>query len=521
MESSPGSSSNGSAGQHPPAFLRLSSEVVEKPASYGSIGDEHDMVIESLDSSSPVIFPNSPASSGSKPDNEGKLAPWWLRTSPCFSVPSVPPAQLSDVEVEAQGDVDEGFDEEFEERDLNESEPKYFELGDLDPKELQQLLQDPHLPNLEDYDLGVDVLDSESQLHLSTAVSPYGLSHPPNSPYQAMVTTSPAPAMDHQLYNDYNLTESFFNEDPPSVQSNISALTATSYGDELPITMLRSECNTAALPDSTSPPSLSESEPRLDHSPSPCPQPYQHHHNQSSPVLTTAAAGLDLAETSNLLSTDTLIELSAALSTEDAIVDTQSMYMFGNGMGHLSLLPHGSVPPQQSTASSAQVVTTLLDSAMLPVCSQASQTHSGMSRGAVTPPPQPSSRTFDSVYHSNRHPPSSSPTPSPKPAGVELSDEDKKLVEMPYYQFRKLLDDPSIPERKKEEIKNIRRRGRNKTAAKLCRNKKLQMIMGLEQEVEQLRKTKSLISVRTQSLEREIAELKKKCHTRIGTNNSR
>ena len=392
---------------------------------------------------------------------------------------------------------DEGFEEEFEERDV--PEPNNFELGDLDPKELQQLLEDPQLPNLEDFDLGVDVLDSESITaagsfsHPHTSpypptspypTSPYPPTSPfaPTSPYQAMVTSSPTPQMNElNLYNDYNLSESFFCEDPPSVQSNV---TSSSHSvEDLPLGML-------PPPDSCPP---------QHRSPSPCPLPPTYH-QQASPVLTTAATtGIDLAETTNFLSTDTLIGLSTALNAEDSIA--QSMYMFGNGTGHLSLLPPATTVP----ATPPQVVT-LMDSAMLPVTSQVVQPRESLS---LTPPPQLSPV-------SRRPSPSPSPTPSPGSTGQQLSTEDAKLVDMPYYQFRKLLDDPNIPEKRKEDIKNVRRRGRNKTAAKLCRNKKLQMIMGLEQEVEQLRKTKTLISMRTQNLEREISELKK-CHNRLRT----
>lgn len=542
MENSPSSSSNGSSAQ-PPAFFRLSSEVTEKPDPFEE-GFDCQLVAEPepayVGDNRPVVLPNSPSSAGSKSDNEGEnehlspqrvCGPTVLNLAPLPNLCVYSPGLSSDAE---QGDVDEGFDEEFEEREEREvpeiSGPKYFELGDLDPKELQNLLEDTQLPNVEDFDLGVDVLDESirvpdhymphpptSPYHPPTSPhyppsSPFPSSpyHTPNSPYHM---TSASPAMEqlniNQLYNDYNLNDSFV-EDPPSVQSDVSALTSSSHAtDEL---LLAPDSTTDAFPVSTSNSYVQPAEPQR--SPSPFYQPHSSPHSyqqQASPVLTTAARGsLDLAEAGNFLSTDTLMELSAALSTD---MDTQSMYMFGNGTAQLNLLPQA----QQagSVGGATAEVVTLLDSNMLSSHSQASQTHSHRSNLQATT--QPSLRTAPPQalgLNANRHTHSPSPSPSPKP---EVSKEDGQLVEMPYYQFRKMLDDPNISEKRKEEVKNIRRRGRNKTAAKLCRSKKLQLIMGLEQEVEQLRRTKSLISVRTQSLEREIAELKRRCHTRVGT----
>ena len=482
METSSSSSSNGPTGV--PAYVRLSSEVVEKPEDY----DEYRMVPEG-----PVaeLNPGSPAAStSSKSDNEGIIQYLHDLAGIGFTL-CVSPSGGSDGEME-QGDVDEGFDEEFEDKDINEQEPvNQFQLGDLDPKELQQLLDDPQLPNLEDFDLGVDVLDSE-QAHpiLSPSMRNAGSYSPvPSSPYHS--SFSPAPIDNY--YNDYNLSESFCSEDPPSVQSNISSLSL--QAEDLSLAMFAADCN--MLPDSTT-----SADPGVD-----APSGYQsspHHHHPSSPA--PLPGGLDLSEASQLLSADTLIELSTALSSE-AIGDTQSMYMFGNGSAHLNLSPSTS---QQSSSS----VITLLDSmSMFP---QPSQTPPSADRNSfTTPPPQPSThRTPVSPRQSSKRSASLSPVPSPRSVESKLSEEDKKLIDMPYYQFRKLLDDPSIPERRKEEIKSIRRKGRNKMAAKVCRSKKIHLIMGLEQEVEQLRKAKSQIAIKTMNLEREIAELKKKCHNR-------
>lgn len=485
MEISSSSSSNSPAGV--PPYVRLSSEVVEKPEDY----EESRMVPEGRMAE---LSPGSPAAStSSKSDNEG-IVQYLLGLAGVGFTVSVCPSVGSEGEME-QGDVDEGFDEEFEDKDLNEAEPiNHFQLGDLDPKELQQLLDDPQLPNLEDFDLGVDVLDSEQAhpiLSPTGTMRNTGLYSPvPSSPYQS--NFSPAPI--DSYYNDYNLSESFCSEDPPSVQSNISALSL--QAEDLSLAMLTADCN--ILPDSTSDLSPDTVDTPSGHQSSP-----QHH--PPSPVP-PSAGGLDLSEASQLLSADTLIELSTALSSE-AIVDTQSMYMFGNGSAHLNLSPNGS---QQNSSS----VITLLDSvAMFPMNSEPLQTPPSPDRNNFTTPP-PRSSFHRAPRQSSKRSASLSPAPSPKSVESKLSEEDKKLIDMPYYQFRKLLDDPSIPERRKEEIKNIRRKGRNKVAAKVCRSKKIHLIMGLEKEVEQLRKAKSQIEMRTMSLEREIEELKKKCHNR-------
>ncbi len=420
---------------------------------------------------------------------------------------------LSDV---AQGDVDEGFDEEFEDKDINDindtdPEPNNFELSDLDPKELQQLLNDPQ------FDLGVDVLEQPHQILSPINSTSYNFSPSPCSPYQAMVTSSPCETttttpteMSRSLYyNDYNLGGV---ENPPSVQSNHSASTSASYAstsasyasrvDDLSLPMLHSDHD--AFPDSTSEvlSLLSEGEGPVVDPTTPEHSPPQY---QTSPVLTTAASGgLDLADTGTLL--DNLIELSTSLSAE-ASVDTHSMYMFGNGSGQLNLSPSAS----STTAGVTTNVITLMHSNML------SQPSAADRPSIPLTPRRPTPTSLVSYQQPSRHSTSRSPAPSPSPKSPgeqELSDEDRKLVDMPYYQFRKMLDDPSIPERRKEEVKSVRRKGRNKIAAKVCRHKKLHMIMGLEQEVEQLRKAKSNIALKTKTLEKEIAELKKRCHTR-------
>jgi hypothetical protein len=82
---------------------------------------------------------------------------------------------------------------------------------------------------------------------------------------------------------------------------------------------------------------------------------------------------------------------------------------------------------------------------------------------------------------------------------------------MPFHRFKRILDSSTVSEENKNNIKNIRRRGKNKLAAKMCRQRKQELVHGLQQEIDCLRSRKTEICVRTGSLEREIAELRRHC----------
>ncbi len=121
-------------------------------------------------------------------------------------------------------------------------------------------------------------------------------------------------------------------------------------------------------------------------------------------------------------------------------------------------------------------------------------------------PPTPSSGAY---YIPS--PIESSPTPSVL-SGVSFNEmNDQALVEMPFHRFKKYLDDPTISDSKKEHLKCLRRRGKNKVAAKNCREKKITMISGLQQEVNQMRATKSRLDIKTRGLEKELERLKQIC----------
>lgn len=354
----------------------------------------------------------------------------------------------SDVEA-GQGDVDEGFDEEFEDKDINDVELKLnqIDMADLDPKELQNILDDAQF----DFDLGVDLLGDPAE-QTEPCLSPASVSRassPAYSPYQPLLSAQS------------KLDESFSSEDAHSAYSMESSAVLFE-----PISLEVSSSTSAAVTNTIQP----------------------------NPVMTTAAApGLDLMETANLLQN---FDFTTPMLS-DTSVDTQSMYLFGNGTGHLALLPV--LPPPNSVEQTA-THPSLIDH----TSSLALQTTSV------------SVATSSSAEHYDQHlamSPSPSPTPSPKPnEQEEVSAEDRRLIDMPYHQFRKLLEDPSLSDKRKEDIKNIRRRGRNKIAARTCRKKKLGFLLGLEQEVKKLKDMKNQMTVKTLQLEREIAQLKKLYH---------
>ena len=152
------------------------------------------------------------------------------------------------------------------------------------------------------------------------------------------------------------------------------------------------------------------------------------------------------------------------------------------GMGSGSS-PHGTATDSTSGYSS---------------CSTQTPLASSPSPAPISPAPPSTTSLSDSTDESD--------IPKHKPSSTG-----NNIVQMPFYKFKKILDSPSVPEEKKNNIKNIRRRGKNKIAAKTCRQRKMEVVLGLQQEIEQLRGMKSQICGRTNSLQREIEVLKAKC----------
>ena len=81
----------------------------------------------------------------------------------------------------------------------------------------------------------------------------------------------------------------------------------------------------------------------------------------------------------------------------------------------------------------------------------------------------------------------------------------EELVAMPFYKFKRLLDNPSLSSDNKTKVKAIRKKGKNKSAARHCRQRKMVMLEGLEQEVASLRQQRAALAKQKAQL---IAEAK-------------
>lgn len=95
------------------------------------------------------------------------------------------------------------------------------------------------------------------------------------------------------------------------------------------------------------------------------------------------------------------------------------------------------------------------------------------------------------------------------------------IIKMPFYEFKKILDSNTVSERDKDQMKAIRKRGKNKMAAKHCRQRKLDVLSGLQQEVDRLKGMKARLALKALSLQHEIEGYKNKCTGRMYTNSSR
>jgi len=126
-----------------------------------------------------------------------------------------------------------------------------------------------------------------------------------------------------------------------------------------------------------------------------------------------------------------------------------------------------------------------------------------------------------------------SPQPSPMPAQpgyypaeqIEIHDDDNvpsasqninlpsndELVTMPFYKFKRLLDDPSLTAEEKAEAKAVRKKGKNKHAAKHCRQRKMAMLDGLEHEVASLQDQLALLASQKAQLMAETRFWEGKC----------
>ncbi len=476
-----------------PPFYRLNSEVKEKPSTF----EDGRADLHLMNSSTPSPSSSSQASFHSNSVNG--VDSWWMPTlqnglefpvsqgDELLALSLCVAGGLSDSELEAQGDVDEGFDEEFEEKDLTESDSnnrqlQTYAMQDLDPKEVQQLLGEEQLLQLEDFDLGVDILDREAQpivAPVSVASSPMSEACSPDQ----VLSRSPTPGLDvhshalqrnrWNLSNDCHLPSSPVASSPLASSPGSASEDGMGFGDNITdyspdqLAMLVSACTT------------DRNQTNYDHIPL-----------------------MDLSETIALASANPL------MASEPTNLDLQSMQQFIHG--HLpSLLP--STNTDFSSTSDIPHLTSqvLMDSSHifsnLNFSNLSNDITSDASQYRHPPPPSSPVSMSSTTTHT-----STPPSPSPSVEHDDFSIEERRIIDMPWYQFRKVLDDATVCDPKKEDMKNIRRKGKNKAAAKVCRQKKLRNIKGLEHEVQELKKMKQNMAFKSRSLEREIAQLKKK-----------
>ena len=426
---------------------------------------------------------------------------------------------------------------------------------------------------LEDFDLGVDMFDSTEQAIPTSEPlkSPFGqVPIAPSSPYEFMAAvTSPVPIPPHdiQSQNDYNDYLNQVHSDASSTSSysqhsgyipteddlsmllgdtmagGLDIMSSTQGAFSLPISTCgqhTTACSTMGM--DFSPHGVSYATSNFTSQSDPC---------FSTPTLTSVHMNhsglMDLSEASQLVETGDGINtglmsamshlegaplINQTSSTAPVLSDTNfsTMSTVNNSIPLGSVT--NSVAGAQMCSRSCQTTqdSERLTRSLSPAPSYAQSPYS--SHQCHSPSPSPSvdhysigsvsSNSTAACYYSpspesrvsaarNRLPSSSTSSSKSSRQMSPLPSKKEKLVEMPFFQFKKILDDPGVDHNEKEEAKNIRKRGKNKVAAKNCRQKKIEVVMGLQQEVDQMKEQKKLLDTRCKSLEREINHLKQKC----------
>lgn len=403
----------------------------------------------------------------------------------------------------------------------------------------------PNTQLFEDFDLGVDVLDTE--LHHSEPVKSPMVSHP-SSPYQ-LVATSPATiaTADMQLMslnerNNYLSHE--HSSSPSSVHSHQSVpnmieeddLSVFFSNDMSSYDVQSTQAATPITATGYQPFSCSTSYPATTYT-------YSQQGTVSStsynPTLTSVNLPLndlmDMTEVSKIVTSEsdgmmldscyngTHASVPVMTSTSTTIATgsaSPNPYMQNQISSNNIIIPQtlgvdsrsqGSQTPSTSNTSSHQHLRRSLSPAPTPSQSSyppPSPAYSTTSSGACYYPTSPQPHSPASSY--------ASLSPGPVDNTQTLTPEKQKLVDMPFHQFKKILDDPTVPEKDKEDIKAVRRRGKNKEAAKNCRKKKLSVLCGLQQEVDQLKLAINRHNQKTRSLEQAIAFYKTRCSRNHG-----
>ncbi|KPP80231.1 hypothetical protein Z043_100125 [Scleropages formosus] len=88
-----------------------------------------------------------------------------------------------------------------------------------------------------------------------------------------------------------------------------------------------------------------------------------------------------------------------------------------------------------------------------------------------------------------------------------------KIINLPVEEFNELLAKHHLSEAQLSLIRDIRRRGKNKMAAQNCRKRKLDTILNLEQDVEELRRNKARLLKEKMEFVRSIRQMKQKVHS--------
>ncbi|KAL4659884.1 nuclear factor erythroid 2-related factor 1 [Arapaima gigas] len=88
-----------------------------------------------------------------------------------------------------------------------------------------------------------------------------------------------------------------------------------------------------------------------------------------------------------------------------------------------------------------------------------------------------------------------------------------KIINLPVEEFNELLAKHHLSEAQLALIRDIRRRGKNKMAAQNCRKRKLDTILNLEQDVEELRRNKTRLLKEKMEYVRSIRQMKQKVHS--------
>jgi len=80
-----------------------------------------------------------------------------------------------------------------------------------------------------------------------------------------------------------------------------------------------------------------------------------------------------------------------------------------------------------------------------------------------------------------------------------------QVVESNAEEFNELLkDNSSLTQEQLNLIKDIRRRGKNKVAAQICRKRKIDSIDSLKEDVEQLNEMKSILQTEYELIHKEV-----------------